>query len=144
MYRVEGDAERRGKSVTLRDCAARWGAVTEYMITSSQLELLNALIACGNEHDFYLWSDWRRTRAQVLKMDHYECQACKEKGKYAKATIVHHVKHLKDRPDLALTIWDGDKRQLVSLCKSCHEAEHPESQRQFKNIRAPITCERWD
>lgn len=114
------------------------------MITSSQLELLNALITCGNEHDFYLWTDWRRTRAQVLKMDHYECQACKEKGKYAKATIVHHVKHLKDRPDLALTIWDGDKRQLVSLCKSCHEAEHPESQRQYRPKGKPVTAERWD
>lgn len=102
------------------------------------------LISSGREHEFYLWGAWKAIRQQVLSLDHYECQTCKAKGKYAKATIVHHVKHLKDRPDLALSIWDGDERQLISLCKSCHEAEHPESQRQYKNIRASITRERWD
>lgn len=102
------------------------------------------LISSGREHEFYLWGAWKAIRQQVLSLDHYECQTCKAKGKYARATIVHHVKHLKDRPDLALSIWDGDERQLISLCKSCHEAEHPESQRQYKNIRAPITRERWD
>lgn len=102
------------------------------------------LISSGREHEFYLWGAWKAIRQKVLSLDHYECQTCKAKGKYAKATIVHHVKHLKDRPDLALSIWDGDERQLISLCKSCHEAEHPESQRKYKNIRAPITAERWD
>ena len=102
------------------------------------------LISSGREHEFYLWGAWKAIRQKVLSLDHYECQTCKAKGKYAKATIVHHVKHLKDRPDLALSIWDGDERQLVSLCKACHEAEHPESQRQYKIIRAPVTAERWD
>lgn len=102
------------------------------------------LISSGREHEFYLWGAWKAIRQQVLSLDHYECQTCKAKGKYARATIVHHVKHLKDRPDLALSIWDGTERQLVSLCKSCHEAEHPESQRQYKNMRAQITRERWD
>ena len=102
------------------------------------------LISSGREHEFYLWGAWKAIRQKVLSLDHYECQTCKAKGKYAKATIVHHVKHLKDRPDLALSIWDGDERQLISLCKSCHEAEHPESQRQYKNICAPVTAERWD
>lgn len=113
-------------------------------MTDARTTKLIFLISSGREHEFYLWGAWKAIRQQVLSLDHYECQTCKAKGKYARATIVHHVKHLKDRPDLALSIWDGDERQLVSLCKACHEAEHPESQRQYKNIRAPVTVERWD
>ena len=89
----------------------------------------------------------KKSREDVLKLDHYECQRCKDvKHKYRKAKIVHHVKHLRSRPDLALSIWDEEtgERQLISVCKQCHEELHPESQRQFKNIRAPITEERWD
>jgi 5-methylcytosine-specific restriction endonuclease McrA len=59
-------------------------------------------------------------------MDNHECQICKRKGRYRRADIVHHVKHLKDRPDLALSIWDGEERQLVSVCRQCHEDLHPE------------------
>lgn len=113
-------------------------------MTDARTTKLIFLISSGREHEFYLWGAWKAIRQQVLSLDHYECQTCKAKGKYARATIVHHVKHLKDRPDLALSIWDGTERQLVSLCKSCHEAEHPESQRQYKNMRAQITRERWD
>lgn len=76
-------------------------------------------------------------------MDHYECQHCKAAGRYRRAEIVHHVKHLRDRPDLALSIWDGDERQLVSVCKPCHEAEHPESLRKWETVQ-PVTTERWD
>lgn len=59
---------------------------------------------------------------------------------------MHHVKHLKDRPDLALSIWDSEtgERQLETLCKFCHEEEHPESLRQFKPMATPLTLERWD
>lgn len=106
------------------------------------LDLLR-LIAAGREHDFYTWTEWRQRRAEVLHMDHYECQHCRAAGRYRKAEIVHHVKHLKDRPDLALSIWDGGERQLVSLCKSCHETEHPESLRQW-DPAPQVTAERWD
>ena len=62
------------------------------------------------------------------------------------ARIVHHVKHLRKRPDLALSIWDTDtgERQLISVCKQCHEELHPESQRQYRRFYAPVTVERWD
>ena len=71
------------------------------------LKQLAALIASGQEYKFYNWSCWLHTRAEVLKLDHYECQRCRAKGRYSRAVLVHHVKHLKDRPDLALSIWDG-------------------------------------
>lgn len=114
-------------------------------MTGDQAHLLS-LISQGRENIWYNEAAWQRMRAQVLKLDHYECQLCKAKGRHRRAVIVHHVKHLKDRPDLALSVWDPDtgERQLVSVCKRCHEELHPESQRQFRRIRAPLTAERWD
>ena len=109
-------------------------------------EELAKLIEQGKEHSFYTSVLWGRTRETVLKLDRYECQLCKAKGRYARAEIVHHVRHLKDRPDLALSIWDpetGD-RQLLSVCKACHEREHPESLVQFEPKAQPMTAERWD
>ena len=106
----------------------------------------NILSIINEDSDrFYELPEWKRLRQAVLKLDNYECQRCKAlKHKHTRAVIVHHVKHLKDRPELGLTIWDGEERQLVSVCKHCHEELHPESQRQFVNIRAPLTVERWD
>ena len=85
-------------------------------------------------------------RATVLRLDHYECQRCRAHGRYRRAEIVHHVKHLKDKPDLALSLYDPDtgERQLMSVCKRCHEELHPESQRQFVLKKQLITAERWD
>lgn len=118
------------------------------MISAIRLKQLIQLIADGSEHEFYLWPEWKREpdglRAQVLRLDHNECQVCKRRGKYRRATIVHHVKHLRNRPDLALSIYDGEERQLESVCKKCHEEYHPESQRQNIPQAQPVTEERWD
>ena len=77
-------------------------------------------------------------------MDNCECQKCKALGRYRRASLIHHVKHLEHRPDLALSVWDGDERQLISLCKRCHEEEHPESLQKFEHTKPPVTVERWD
>ena len=115
-------------------------------ISQMFLKRLIALIASGQEYRFYSWSCWLHTRAEVLKLDHYECQRCKAKGRYSRAVLVHHVKHLKDRPDLALSIYDEDtgERQLVSLCFECHRAEHPEMQHAHPSKPRFSTRERWD
>ena len=108
---------------------------------------LQELVGAGTSDLFYSWKVWKHRREDVLSLDRHECQRCKnEKKRYRKATIVHHVKHLTDRPELALTIWDPDtgERQLLSVCKQCHEELHPEAQRQFQPVRVPITQERWD
>ena len=116
------------------------------MISAYRLRQLVQLIAEGREWLFYSWAEWKALRADVLRLDRYECQHCKAKGRYKRGTIVHHVKHLRDRPDLALSITDPDtgERQLVTVCKSCHEAEHPESFRQNLPKAPPLTEERWD
>ena len=117
------------------------------MISAVRLAQLRALIQGGRQGEFYSWTEWRALRPDVLALDHHECVRCREiRRKFRRAKIVHHVKRLEARPDLALSIWDPEtgERQLVSVCKRCHEELHPESQRQFRAIRAPLTAERWD
>lgn len=118
------------------------------MISECRLAQLVRLISEGREHEFYLWPEWRGEpdglRDQVLRLDRFECQSCKRRGRYRKATIVHHIKHLRHRPDLALSVFDGDTRQLESVCKACHEAYHPESLRKIAAPKQPVTEERWD
>lgn len=115
-------------------------------MTDEQVLKLNKLIENDNADAFYHWKEWEQLRLEVLRLDHNECQMCKGKGRYRKAIIVHHVKHLKDRPDLALSIWDNGERQLVSVCKQCHEDLHPERtiQYRYEKKAEPLTEERWD
>ena len=115
-------------------------------ISGARLAELAALLAAGQEYKFYSWPEWRALRPEVLRLDRCECQHCKAAGRYRKGYIVHHVKHLRERPDLALSVFDPDtgQRQLETLCKQCHEQEHPESQRQFRPKALPVTAERWD
>lgn len=117
------------------------------MITPSQLARLRALIDAEQEYKFYSWKSWKRLSAKVRAIDRNECRLCKARGKYTPAEIVHHVKHLRDRPDLALSVYDPDteERQLISLCRACHELEHPERLRPTASAAAkPLTEERWD
>lgn len=117
------------------------------MISDRRLHQLIQLIKDGKEHLFYLWSEWKNLAAYVRRLDNNECQICKAKGKYKKGIIVHHIKHLRDRPDLALSVYDPNtgERQLITICKQCHEDEHPEALKQFS--KSSITNEyeeRWD
>lgn len=116
-------------------------------ISALRLAQLRTLIGQGREALFYEWPEWKALREDVLRrLDQSECQRCKAKGRFRGAVIVHHVKHLRERPDLSLSIWDPEtgERQLISVCKQCHEELHPESQRQFRVVRSPVTVERWD
>ena len=44
------------------------------------------------------------------------------------------------------SLYDPDtgERQLISVCKRCHEQLHPESQKQYRPANKPVTEERWD
>lgn len=118
-------------------------------MTETFLNWLRALIASGDVHPFYCTSQWVGLSHRVLDMDQHECQICKQRGRYKRAELVHHVNHVKDAPDKALDIWyrdaDGkEQRNLISVCKDCHETVcHPE--RLHKSAHAPpLTRERWD
>lgn len=110
-------------------------------------EQIAYVIKCinSNVHNFYIWNEWLKVRAEVLKIDKFECQDCKKKGKYTRASTVHHNQFLKKHPELALEIYyefQGKKyRNLVSLCHDCHEERHGFRK---KEIKKPLTEERWD
>lgn len=104
----------------------------------TKIEKLIREISNGNEEYFYNSRTWRNKRKQILKRDNYECQFCKAKGKVGRGEVVHHIKHLKDRPDLAL-----DDKNLTTVCNTCHELEHPDRFRKQENKKKPITKERW-
>lgn len=117
------------------------------MISEYRLLQLKAMLAAGISDRFYDWPEWKRVRRETLNMDHNECQVCRSCHRVGPANLVHHVKHLKDRPDLALSIFDPDtgQRQLLSVCRACHEILHPERmQRDITSVVPLLTEERWD
>ena len=92
------------------------------------------LVEQGNVEIFYKDSTWINKRKDILKRDNNECQRCKSKGGFHRSECVHHVKHLRDRPDLALV-----DDNLISLCYTCHNIVHPEKlnikvKKKFKNV----------
>lgn len=101
-------------------------------------ELIEA-VKQGNVRKFYKSREWRKKRRQIMKRDNYECQKCKSEGKYHKAKTVHHIKHLREFPELALV-----DSNLISLCYNCHNEEHPEKLCKVEvNRREDIIPERW-
>lgn len=108
---------------------------------------LAELIRDGREHEFYNSRIWRNKAKEIReKLDHDECVVCRSRGRYSRGEIVHHVLHLKDRPDLALDTVDPDtgRRQLITVCKHCHEELHPEALHQWSSAERFETAERWD
>lgn len=113
-------------------------------MTEQEIEFVKHCIK-KDIHGFYVWGKWKQIRKEVLKMDHGECQRCKERGRYNKATTVHHINYVRRHPELALEIWyewNGRiRRNLVSLCRECHEEVHGYRKQEKKE---EITEERWD
>lgn len=117
------------------------------MISEARLLQLQAMLADGTSDRFYSWPEWEHVRRDVLILDHNECQICRRCHRVGPADLVHHVKHLKDRPDLALSVFDPStgERQLLSVCRACHEVLHPERMRRKDFVFVPsLTEERWD
>lgn len=107
-------------------------------MSQSRFKELMELIHSGNIMKFYKSPEWKKLRTAALKRDHYECQKCKAKGKYRKADCVHHIKHVKQFPLLALVLSN-----LISLCNSCHDEEHPEKLKKNKSKPKFMNEERW-
>ena len=104
-----------------------------------------------DELKIYRSSKWEKTREEQLKRDHYECQRCKHQGKYKnldgqikyrRAVLVHHDFRLKQFPQYAFTSVVNGKRNLYSLCQSCHEIEH-EQERGIIGQTAELNEEKW-
>lgn len=94
------------------------------------------LIKNNNIKAFYNSGLWLSKRADALERDKDECQKCKARGTFSSADCVHHKKHVKQYPNLALDIDN-----LISLCNSCHDEEHPEKLR--NEPKPQLNVERW-
>lgn len=116
-------------------------------ISAAKLDKLKKLIAAGEGWRFYSWNDWRGPegiRETVIKIDHCQCYYCRRPLR-RRSAIVHHVRHLDEAPELALSIYAPDgSRQLVTVCKNCHELQHPEAMRPAAAASEAVTVERWD
>ncbi len=97
----------------------------------------------GKVMQFYKSPQWIDLRKQALMRDKHECQRCN--GKFcpaeqitlSEATEVHHIKGIKEYPELCLHLDN-----IVSLCHACHD--HVEG-RWVSNtsIKPQITREMW-
>lgn len=80
--------------------------------------------------DFYTSDAWKSKRAAILRRDKYKCQRCIRYGKNREATVVHHIKHYDEYPELAL-----ENTNLISLCGNCHNKMHPEKAKKSNKSR---------
>lgn len=105
---------------------------------------ISQLIAEDRLEDFYNSKEWRHLRIEVLIEYKYECQICKAKGYYTRATTVHHVQYVRKHPRFALSkvyIFQGTVYvNLIPLCHKCHEEIHGYRQKEKKEA---LTQERW-
>lgn len=93
-------------------------------------------------HKFYKSYIWKKFRSKIMLERKGRCEICWNGGKdgkgvrrYKKATTLHHKKHLKQFPQLAL-----DRDNVILVCDECHKEEHPEIYAKTHKI----TEERWD
>lgn len=106
-------------------------------ITLQELRWLEGLIRQDKLKTFYDSALWKHRRLEALERDNYECQECKRNGKYRRGKNVHHIKEVKDSPDLALTLDN-----LETLCIQCHNEIH--DKRLKKDKRKPfVSPEKW-
>ncbi|MEM5014101.1 HNH endonuclease [Niallia taxi] len=70
---------------------------------------------------FYKSAAWSKARRLALERDNHLCVHHLKQNRVVAADMVHHIMELKDYPELGLTLDN-----LISLCNSCHEAEHPD------------------
>lgn len=99
----------------------------------------------------YKSSTWKKVRDKQLESDHYECQRCKHNGKYrnvtspkkyTRAILVHHDFRVRQYPMYAFKSYVDGKRNLYSLCQSCHEIEHEEERAMIKH-NEELNEEKW-
>lgn len=122
------------------------------MNTNELVMWINYLYSIGRIDKFYHSKYFKRVKKEVLREQHYECQRCKEVGKLRivkptikRSGVVHHVKEVKEYPELAISKYYHDElgrkhKQLIVLCNDCHEIVH---ERAYKREPKFNNEERW-
>lgn len=115
------------------------------------VDWIRALIRSGELWRFYKSREWLDLRGEILREQKGKCEWCRAKspGLLRDAETVHHVRHVRDCPELALSRWyvDGQGRRqknLIALCHDCHDKAHNRfGHKLTKGQEAPLTPERW-
>lgn len=118
-------------------------------MSQDQLEAwINQLIKDNQLYKFYKCKEWKKLSEQIKKENNYECVLCKRKGIHTRARSVHHVQWVRKHPRLALSrtytykgkVYDN----LIPLCESCHNEQHPDKRVQTEFKKDHFTNEeRW-
>lgn len=94
-------------------------------MTKEDIDFATKCINDKDVHRFYCSTKWQRIRDKVMRLDHYECQLCKSKyHRISKASMVHHVHHLEDYPNLALEIYDEEGHRNLICFSGCTSLWH--------------------
>lgn len=111
-------------------------------MNSKLLKKIKYFLNEGKVYRAYQLKEWRGVngiKQAALKRDHYECQDCSKEGRQTKAVEVHHIKELKDNPELFLKL-----ENVISLCKDCHNKRHNRSFKGNNKYKNNFTTEeRW-
>jgi len=83
--------------------AKLWGKTKKTKRTKAQIQYAKDLMD----------QRWLDKRDSMLQRDSYMCQICEE----TKSLHVHHIKYT-GKP------WEAPDKDLITLCKTCHEKEH--------------------
>lgn len=67
---------------------------------------------------FYNSPQWINMRNYILSKNNYTCAKCE-----GEADTVHHIKHLREPGGWELRL---NEKNLMPICKSCHNKEHRE------------------
>lgn len=121
---------------------------------------INHLITKDELWRFYKQKDWKQLRDAVLADYHNECAECRKRGIITRYDIdadgkkkliktVHHVNHVREHPELALSRYyyeNGERKEnLLPVCKKCHNELHPEKgyRKKRHNEKKFVNEERW-
>ena len=121
---------------------------------------IKELIKTNELWKFYKTKEWIRLKKSILREHHYECAECRKNGIITRYDInkdgerklistVHHVCHVRQRPDLALSrtykdyVTGEELPNLIPVCKACHNKLHPE--KIFRETQSDhfMNTERW-
>ena len=118
-------------------------------------EWIRSLIQKDELWRFYKSKEWIALKNKILKENHYECAECRKHGVITRhddggrlLSTVHHVCHVRDHPELALSEWYKDystgklERNLIPVCKACHNKLHPEKTKRVNQDKF-VNDERW-
>ena len=86
------------------------------MLTTDEIR---SLIEADRTDVFYNSKPWRRLSRRIIRKARGECQLCRAEHRLTRAVLVHHVKSLREHPELAY-----EPSNLMPLCHDCHERMH--------------------